>query len=310
MAYKHKHKLLFLQILVLSFFGIVIIRDIIPTTTFIPFDSTEHHQNGTLYNYTLAKDESDQYLWFYPTLTINIGVQKAGTTSVQKKLQFTHHNHIYATKGIHYLCPRSPDYKTNNLSISEYIERILQLSSSSQHQSPNHKHYYFTKTPSFSIYAHVARLITGAMVPYGTKILIFLRHPRKRFISGYFEAHSQNKYEINEVIDAIFNYDTTVHGDNSLTAFNSYLDTLYDEYVTNGGGDTKNFVQIVDRFEQLIYYYENLNHMDGKALIWLRSCYPPQVLTWLYYMDSLGTEYKHLFKIVQSEQLFDQNTFG
>ena len=69
-------------------------------------------------------------------------------------------------------------------------------------------------------------------------------------------------------------------------------------------------------YKETVYYYsQKYSHglSGGKIfwLIWLRTCYAPQIYTWLYYIQQLNEEskYQHSFKIIQAERYFNDDTF-
>ena len=294
------------------------------------------------------------YDQFINHLTLCIGVQKGGTSSLLKTL---HHTNQISTSPVelHYfdwkLSKHEHDmdsfhhalnsFYLNGLSVKKFINILLSRIRYQELTDNNNTHLtIFEKTPSNILYPHIAYILAHDMIKYGLKIIILLRNPIKRFISSYFhEKQHLNIYQqlnktylwnngINGYINNII-YNDKINGNQSFVKFNNDINELYDQYFAI---DSKQLIlmKMVERYKEFLYFYiktYNIKSIKGRSrinkhmhslyifyFIWIRSCYSPQIITWLYYIEKLNNnyyskKYKHSLKIIQSEQYYDYNTF-
>ena len=275
---------------------------------------------------------------FLRHLTINIGVQKAGTGTIQDLLRL-YNSDIVTTKELHYFdsmtkfC-RAKKYRASLQKTLKYcVYRINKGLSSTYGHIDSLKTFYseeyykkykienmsddqifiYEKTPKYIIYPHAAYLIASDFIKYGTKIIVLLRNPTKRFISGYFQEvttkQERANYSIERYIDN-FVY-KKVSGKYNLVKFREDLRKLSVNYAVlrNPTKQVKILKRVVYLFQKLVYNFKG--HGLNFHRVWTRSCYGPQIIMWLYYIEKMNKllKYKHSFKIIQFEQMFDINSF-
>ena len=288
---------------------------------------------------------------FLSHLTIGLGVQKSGTHSVRYILGkvidvFT------SDIELHYFDQRFIKYKHDldsfNNSINSFysngnnLTNFIKLLKSTLDKYNRYRGKYwqqhnltekfiFTKTPINILYPHIAYIICKDFIKYGVKLLVFLRNPIKRFISGYrhetmYQPHKSynifnKRHHWNDSIDGYLQnyvYNDQINGNNSISQFRDDLNKFYIEYIDNDM-DEMVLMKIMDRYKQFLYFFvskyndfpKSKNSLFLYYFIWIRSCYAPQILQWIYYIETLNKDkkYKHSIKIIQSEQYFDSEGF-
>ena len=170
---------------------------------------------------------------------------------------------------------------------------------------------FFEKTPIYVLMPHISYIMAHTMVSRGTKIVLFLRDPIKRFISGYFQK--ARKFEITNYFDQ---YYEKMNGENSPKQYNKDIESLFQRH-TNKHNNTSVKDEMVKRYQY--FHYSCLNeHSRGDCdqynWLWSRGCYAPQILTWIRYISELmldfktSQRYKNSFKIIQSEVFWRDET--
>eukprot|EP01083_Nonionella_stella_P080718 221912_1 len=242
-------------------------------------------------------------------LTICIGVQKSGTSSLQqlikqatdvvqfrqgKPMSELHYFDFFVMKvsrqalnsfdkAIHY-------YDYGCLSNQGYMQNLIGKQS--------HSSYFFEKTPIYVLYPHIAYIMAHDMIQYGTKVILLLRNPVHRFVSGYFQELSLSKHNR---LPSDWNRSLDVYLEDVISTFAEYISDL-ERMCSNVNGSTVS--DMVRRYTELVYFYSRMRDVLKRFyFVWIRSCYGPQIITWLYYIG-MATESKHSMKVVQSEVYF------
>ena len=156
---------------------------------------------------------------FLKRLVVICGTQKGGTSSLMGMLREQRAAQLFAYLGeTHYFDKFDDNLKPHALYSMDSALRyyygntdgttgyIDQLSSKCKFSDIlNHpgqcslmwhvwnSHFVVEKTPENMLYPHIASILANDFVRSGTKLIILLRDPTKRFISGYF--HEKNKHE-------------------------------------------------------------------------------------------------------------------
>ena len=278
-------------------------------------------------------------------LTMCIGVQKSGTTSLSKALRYLDKT-LLPEKELHYFDWEISKYKhgldtfdeaihtfyEKGLSIRNFVSKlpIAEYLYNYDHDREKTENVtFFEKTPINILYPHVAYIIANDMIRYGVKIIILLRNPVKRFISGYF--HEKARTDFYEPLNATFLWEKGIDGyindiiyrNPKIIKFNKDITEMYGNYLQSQDNSNsqdlilQTFVQGYNHF-----IYDIIRSYDDSVkpfthfwyffyFIWIRSCYSPQIMTWIYYIQKMNFDikYKHSIKIIQSERYYDHDTF-
>ena len=175
---------------------VVVLSVLIIIARNLSMDSSSMHSHQTLHatnHEAISPELSVANAQFLRHLTLCIGVQKGGTSSLQKTLRET--ADIYAPQSeAHYFdwnLVRQPhgmdsfddairSFYTYGLSQVGYIEHLKLYTKNTS------KPLLFAKTPSNILYPHAAYLVSKLAVTQGTKLILLLRDPSARFVSSYF----------------------------------------------------------------------------------------------------------------------------
>eukprot|EP01083_Nonionella_stella_P127705 386864_1 len=256
-------------------------------------------------------------------LTICIGVQKSGTSSLQQLIKQATDVVQFRRQGkveLHYfdriLMEVSGDalnsfdnamyyYDYGCLSNEGYMQTLIGNRTLPQHR---HSFYFYEKTPIYVLYPHIAYIMAHDMIQYGTKVILLLRNPVNRFVSGYFHElrhmHQLPYSRWNRSLDAYL--EDVV---NTFAEYRGDLEAIYGTKTLHLNASTMS--DIVRQYTELVYFYSRMTEAFKRFyFVWIRSCYGPQVITWLYYINMAAQlqtlETKHSMKIVQSEVYFKE----
>ena len=277
-----------------------------------------HHYFGKIQlNDNIPKSEIVFQHPYIASITICIGVKKGGTSSLNHYLSDMGSIATFLNMESHYF--DNNKYITSNMSdtinkINKHGSKyyIRQLSSLFKRTIKRNNFY---KTPSYIIWPHISVIISDKYMKYGTKIVAALRDPNKRYISDYY--HTKIWYteitrfkNIDELVFEHSNKSRIIH------EFNNKLDVLYYQYLNEVNNKTDILLEVVRVYEYSIYkiikYKPRYRHWESyHEYIWFHSCYAPQILTWMYYINGFNTKNEYLsnsFKVFQSEKLFNTTT--
>eukprot|EP01084_Bolivina_argentea_P217503 369243_1 len=190
----------------------------------------------------------------------------------------------------------------------------------------NKKIYVMEKTPEYMFFPHIANTIVNNLVKYGTKLLVMLRDPSKRFVSGLLQGRLPSKTKYSSELPIYPSKDINkICGFKSVREFNANLELLYQKwkYVETMNVFNITFYEEILHDIRSVYsklIYENrawIGARDNKIFmdetaermisIWLRGCYAPQILHYTYYLQRLNIF--DSFKIIQSERMWGEKYF-
>eukprot|EP01083_Nonionella_stella_P270508 916121_1 len=149
--------------------------------------------------------------------------------------------------------------------------------------------YCMAKAPRQILYPNVANIVVNYFVKYyDTKLVLLLRNPAKRYISGWvaFESHGSTHFRQSLQSNLL-----------KMKHLNQSLTNIYQKHL-NETADMWNEV----RNEYKYYFYHHLLPHGLQYNNWLRGCYFPQIVQWTHYLDQLNI--KHSFKIIQTEHMY------
>eukprot|EP01083_Nonionella_stella_P292664 995387_1 len=156
--------------------------------------------------------------WSNTTITRHSTIQKfhlpkRGITLLDRKLMSVNKHALHTFNGAIYY------YDSGCFSNAGYMQKFIGKLTFPQNA------YFFEKTPIYSLYPHIAYIMANDMIQYGTKVLLLLRHPVKRFISSYFQDRSKHN-SWNRSLDAYLN-DVVYRKDNKFAKYRNELDMIY-----------------------------------------------------------------------------------
>ena len=239
-------------------------------------------------------------------VTLLIGAQKAGTSSMQSILRQKKSIFVYPGESLYfddyYLAKNKHNAKEilKKKSSKEFIKLVQTQLNKSKKQNKAAFTDVIVKSPNPIMHPEIADVIVNKMIRNGTKAFALLRDPTARMISGYFQDQAfADRYptvgsDIYEFADIWFKSDR-------YNEFNRELAHLLVEYRHN----RQNSTSILDKLDD--YYRGWVEGYDP----WTRGCYAPQLVSWIRDIEGLNDEnrFKHSFKIVQSERFFAAETF-
>ena len=236
----------------------------------------------------------------FQSVTLLLGAEKAGTSSLKKILSQTACIHVHS-KEAHYFDGAERGLKAfrkKGKSAAGFIKVLQNDFDRSATKNESAVNDFFEKTPRNLLVPGIAEIISTDMISHGSKAFALLRNPSSRFISNYFMGNPRN------LIDQFTeNFLSSKH----FTEFNADIQSLYVDFKQNERNQTQVMDKLIVRYKK--WLKRDVTHAGTR--VWVRGCYSVQLIQWIRAIEKLDDEkrFKHSLKIVQSEKLFADDTF-